>query len=79
MQTYPAMLDLMGLTKAKHRVVDGKSCASYFLGGKGDKPAAQFLIGVIVHSPCSGFRGMRTTDYKLACKEDYLSFAICLI
>lgn len=64
---YPTILDLMGLARQTPREVDGKSYASYFLNGKGDKPAAQFLLGTInTHSPNSGFRGIRTTDYKLA-------------
>ena len=64
---YPTLLDMMGLSKQIPSVVDGKSYATYFMNGKGTIPSEQFILGTInSHNPNSGFRGVRTADYKLA-------------
>lgn len=66
---YPTLLDLMGLKNKIPKDVDGKSYAQYYLNGKGAKPSEQYLLGAIGSSNVkinTGFRGIRTNDYKLA-------------
>jgi arylsulfatase A-like enzyme len=66
---YPTLLDLMGLKNKIPKEVDGKSYAQYYINGKGEKPAEQYLLGAIVSNSVkvnTGFRGIRTNDYKLA-------------
>jgi arylsulfatase A-like enzyme len=63
---YPTLMDLMGLKTQIPPDVDGKSYASYVLNAKGKMPAEQFILGRILSDNInSGFRGIRTTDYKL--------------
>src|SRR6185436_16851230 len=66
---YPTLLDLMGLKNKTPKEIDGKSYAQYYLNGTGTKPSEQFILGTILSSNAkinSGFRGIRTADYKLA-------------
>jgi arylsulfatase A-like enzyme len=67
---YPTLLDLAGLKSKIPQSVDGKSYASYFLKGKGDQPSEQIIMGAMAYDTLqkgqSGFRGIRTAQYKLA-------------
>lgn len=66
---YPTLLDLMGLKKNIPNDLDGVSYANYFKNGQGNKPALQFMIGAIGSNAVeinSGFRGIRTDNFKLA-------------
>lgn len=66
---YPTLLDLMGFKKAIPNDIDGKSYASYFLKGTGEKPVSQYIMGNIVSNAVkinSGFRVIRTKQFKLA-------------
>jgi arylsulfatase A-like enzyme len=67
---YPTLLDLAGYKKNIPSTVDGTSYASYFLDRKGNKASEQFILGTIAYDQNlikkSGFRGVRTTQYKLA-------------
>ena len=66
---YPTLLDLMGLKTATPKNIDGKSYAAYFKNGTGTMPDEQYLIGAIASNNAkvnSGFRSIRTADYKLA-------------
>lgn len=66
---YPTLLDLAGLKGEVPASVDGKSYAPYFLKRKGKLPKEQFIMGNIPSNDVrinSGFRGVRTENYKLA-------------
>lgn len=66
---YPSLLELMGLKNKTPKDLDGTSYAQYFLNGKGPVPSEQFILGAIISNDArinSGFRGIRTKDYKLA-------------
>ena len=66
---YPTILDLLGLKKEIPSNIDGKSFAQYFRNGTGSKPDVQYIMGAIVSNNAkinSGFRGIRTSSYKLA-------------
>ncbi|WP_316633085.1 sulfatase [uncultured Flavobacterium sp.] len=66
---YPTLLDLMGLKSKTPKELDGKSYAQYYLNGTGAKPTEQFILGAILSNNAkinSGFRGIRTADYKFA-------------
>ena len=66
---YPTLLDLMGMKNQIPAAIDGKSYAQYYLSGKGKKPTEQFILGAIISDDViinSGFRGVRTTDFKLS-------------
>jgi arylsulfatase A-like enzyme len=66
---YPTLLDLMGLKKMLPKEIDGNSYAQFFKNGKGLQPASQFIMGNIVSNAVrvnSGFRGIRTKEFKLA-------------
>ncbi|MFC0186611.1 Arylsulfatase A [Pseudarcicella hirudinis] len=65
----PTLLDLAGLKKEIPATVDGKSYADYFLNRKGAMPTEQFFMGALNNNDTklsSGFRGIRTDNYKLA-------------
>ncbi len=63
---YPTLMELMGLKSKIPASVDGKSYAPYFLHAKGAMPEEQFILGTLSYeSTNSGFRGIRTADYKL--------------
>ncbi|MCU7552865.1 sulfatase [Chitinophagaceae bacterium LB-8] len=67
---YPTLLDLAGYKKNIPATVDGKSYASYFLSRQGNKPSEQFILGALSYDQKqikhSGFRSVRTKQYKLA-------------
>lgn len=66
---YPTLLDLMGLKSKIPKSIDGKSYAQYYLNGKGEKPTEQYILGAIISDNVdmnTGFRGIRTKDYKLS-------------
>jgi arylsulfatase A-like enzyme len=66
---YPTFLNLMGLKKSIPKDLDGVSYANYFMNGKGKKPATQYIMGNIVSNAVkvnSGFRGIRTKQFKFA-------------
>lgn len=66
---YPTFLDLMGLKKSIPKDLDGTSYANYFINGKGKSPALQYIMGNIVSNDVkvnSGFRGIRTKQFKFA-------------
>jgi arylsulfatase A-like enzyme len=51
--------------------VDGVSYANYFLNRKGNKPTEQFIMGALGYKGFdSGFRGIRTSEYKLAYQKE---------
>jgi arylsulfatase A-like enzyme len=59
----------MGLKNETPKDLDGSSYAKYFLNGKGPAPSEQFILGAIISNNAkinTGFRGIRTKDYKLA-------------
>lgn len=66
---YPTLLDLMGMKNQIPATVDGKSYAQYYRDGKGQTPTEQFILGAIISDNVdinSGFRGVRTNDFKLS-------------
>ena len=66
---YPTLLDLMGMKNQIPVTIDGKSYAQYYLNGKGKTPSEQFILGAIISDNVdinSGFRGVRTNDFKLS-------------
>lgn len=66
---FPTLLELTGDSKSIPQNIDGKSFASYLLNTTGSMPTEQFIMGSIASSSVlinSGFRGIRTIDYKLA-------------
>lgn len=66
---YPTLLDLMGMKKQIPATINGKSYAQYYLNGQGPKPSEQFILGAIISDNVdinTGFRGVRTTDFKLS-------------
>jgi arylsulfatase A-like enzyme len=64
---YPTLLDLAGYKAAIPSYIDGVSRADYFKKGKGEKSSEQFILGAIGYNTMdSGFRGIRTAQYKLA-------------
>jgi len=64
---YPTLLDLAGLKAKTPTDLDGKSLAAYMLNGEGKGYPEQFILGAInPPNVNSGFRGVRTAQYKLA-------------
>lgn len=66
---YPTLLDLMGMKNQTPAAIDGKSYAQYYRNGKGKTPTEQFILGAIISDNVkinSGFRGVRTADFKLS-------------
>ena len=66
---YPTILDLMGFKTAIPTNIDGRSYASYFKNGEGERPSEQYIMGAILDKPeklYTGFRSIRTAEYKLA-------------
>ncbi len=66
---FPTLLDLVGLKKDIPADIDGKSYANYFLNRKGILPTEQYILGNIVSynvDKNTGFRGIRTAQYKFA-------------
>lgn len=66
---FPTLLELMGLKNAIPKDVEGKSYAAYFRNRSGPMPSEQFILGAVPSSNVqlnAGFRGLRTSRYKLA-------------
>ena len=63
---FPTLLSAMGIKTPIPADVDGKDYSKYLLTGKGIYPKEQYILGSIAASrKDSGFRGIRTADYKL--------------
>ncbi|MEO6521547.1 MAG: sulfatase [Mucilaginibacter sp.] len=64
---YPTLLELVGLKAKTPADLDGKSMATYIAKGLGSGNTEQFILGAInPPNANSGFRGVRTSQYKLA-------------
>ena len=66
---FPSLLALMGLKNAIPKDIEGKSYANYFLNRSGPVPTEQYIMGAIPSSNVqlnTGFRGLRTSQHKLA-------------
>ncbi|HEY4194696.1 MAG TPA: sulfatase [Mucilaginibacter sp.] len=65
---YPTLLDMAGLQNKVPTDLDGKSFAPYILKGEGGNAyKEQYILGAVnPPNTNSGFRGVRTTRYKLA-------------
>lgn len=66
---YPSLLEMMGGKKLIPNNIDGTSYAQYFKDGTGKVPSEQYIMGAIMSNNAkknTGFRGIRTADYKLA-------------
>ncbi|MEO5948761.1 MAG: sulfatase [Chitinophagaceae bacterium] len=66
---FPTILDLVGLKREIPSDIDGMSYADYFTNRKGELPKEQFILGNIVSNNVdknTGFRGLRTEQYKFA-------------
>lgn len=63
---YPTLLDLAGFKNDIPASVDGVSHANYFKFRKGKSPSEQFIMGAVSYRTMnSGFRGVRTNQFKL--------------
>lgn len=63
---FPTLMGLMGVKESLPTDLDGRNFASYIASGEGDFAKQQFLLGSITASdPTTGFRGIRTINYKL--------------
>jgi arylsulfatase A-like enzyme len=65
---FPSLLELMGLKNLIPKDIEGRSYASYFKNRSGAIPKEQYIIGAIPSGNVqvnSGFRGIRTSEYKL--------------
>ena len=64
---FPTLLDLVGLKNDIPASVQGKSQASYLLDGKGIYPEIQYFMANLNPPDLQvGYRGVRTSEYKLA-------------
>lgn len=64
---YPTLLDMMGFKKKIPSVVQSRSYASYMHNREGVFPKTQFFLGrITAPDKQSGFRGIRTQEFKLA-------------
>jgi arylsulfatase A-like enzyme len=63
---FPTILGMIGLKSQLPADIDGRDFSNYILNGKGDYPTQQYILGSIAASnKNSGFRGLRTSQYKL--------------
>ena len=63
---FPTLLSAMGIKTPLPSDVDGKDYSHYLLTGNGSYPQEQYILGSIAASKKnSGFRGLRTAQYKL--------------
>jgi uncharacterized sulfatase len=62
---YPTLLDMMGAGNDIPKQVDGRSHASLFLTGKGERPDCQLYMWAPVGKPHLGRRGIRTHRHTL--------------
>ena len=69
---YPTLLELMGFGEKIPADVEGKSHASVFMNGEGERPLSQFY-SYMPHlvNPALGLRGVRTNRYTLAIDRSY--------
>ena len=69
---YPSLLELTGNKKLIPADIDGVSYAPYLKNGSGSTPKEQYILGAIMSSNArknTGFRGIRTANYKLAYQQ----------
>ena len=63
---FPTVAKMMGIKTALPKDIDGRDFSEYITTGKGDYPKQQFIMGSVTASnPNTGFRGIRTSKYKL--------------
>lgn len=63
---FPTVLNMMGVKTKLPDDLGGRDFSQYILTGKGDYPQEQFIMGAVTASnKNTGFRGLRTTQYKL--------------
>jgi arylsulfatase A-like enzyme len=68
---YPTLIDMMGLKSKIPSSVQGTSRASYLLKKDNKYPTLQYFMGNIhVPDSTSGFRGVRTQQYKLVYQRE---------
>jgi arylsulfatase A-like enzyme len=63
---YPTLLDMMGLSTAIPKTVEGASHARLILTGGGSRPTSQLYLEIPYGQPAWGRRGIRTYRYTLA-------------
>jgi len=64
---YPTIMELLGLKSKIPAGLDGRSFAGNVMYNKGIKPETQYIMGAMTPPNLqSGFRGVRTSRYKLA-------------
>lgn len=63
---FPTLINMMGVKTPPLTDIDGKDFSKYITTGKGDYPKLQYIMGSVAASRSnSGFRGVRTAQYKL--------------
>jgi arylsulfatase A-like enzyme len=63
---FPTLINMMGVKTPLPADIDGRDFSNYITTGKGDYPQLQYLMGSVAASRSnSGFRGVRTAQYKL--------------
>ncbi|MBL7111609.1 MAG: sulfatase [Bacteroidales bacterium] len=68
---YPTLLELMGFMDKIPADVEGRSHASVFLTGEGERPESQLYLSMPLVNPAIGKRGVRTHRYTLAVDRSY--------
>ncbi|WP_017257334.1 sulfatase family protein [Pedobacter arcticus] len=63
---FPTVLNIMGVKTPLPTDIDGRDFSKYITSGKGDYPNLQYIMGSVTAGKSNtGFRGVRTTQYKL--------------
>jgi arylsulfatase A-like enzyme len=63
---FPTVLNIMGVKAELPADLDGRDFSKYITTGKGDYPKQQYIMGSVTASRTNtGFRGVRTAQYKL--------------
>lgn len=63
---FPTVMSLMGVKTPLPADLDGRDFSEYIKTGKGDYPTQQYIMGSVTASnPNTGFRSLRTAQYKL--------------
>lgn len=63
---FPTVLNIMGVKTKLPSDLDGRDFSKYIVTGQGDYPKLQYLMGSVTASKTNtGFRGVRTAQYKL--------------